>query len=117
MISLGVGPDVPLIEVWNKLDLVDASARDSLAVQGANRSGVYPVSALTGEGVAALLDAVSVAFEETKVTDVVTLPFAQGRLRARLHAIGVVVHEEQGEDGYVVTVRWTDRQKAQWHAD
>ncbi|MGL6210709.1 MAG: GTPase HflX, partial [Paracoccaceae bacterium] len=57
--SLGVAAGTPLLEVWNKLDLVEPSARDSLAVQRANREGVFPVSALTGEGVADLLDAVS----------------------------------------------------------
>ena len=45
------------------------------------------------------------------------LPFAAGRARARLHAMGVVEAEEQREDGTAVTVRWTERQKAQWQAD
>ena len=112
--SLGVANDTPLFEVWNKLDLVDPSARESLSVQGGNRSGVFPVSALTGEGVDSLLAAVSDAFAETRMTEDLTLPFAQGRARAQLHEMGVVEAEEQREDGYLITVRWTERQKAQW---
>ncbi len=112
--SLGVANDTPLFEVWNKLDLVDPSARESLSVQRENRSGVFPVSALTGEGVDSLLAAVSDAFAETRMTEDLTLPFAQGRARAQLHEMGVVEAEEQREDGYLITVRWTDRQKAQW---
>lgn len=112
--SLGVANDTPLFEVWNKLDLVDPSARESLSVQGANRSGVFPVSALTGEGVDSLLAAVSDAFAETRMTEDLTLPFAQGRARAQLHEMGVVEAEEQREGGYLITVRWTERQKAQW---
>jgi len=115
--SLGVGAGVPQFEVWNKLDLVDPSARDSLMAQRETRAGVFPVSALTGEGVDGLLDAISLAFEEVKVTEELTLSFAEGRLRARLHALGVVMTEQQGDDGYQITVRWTDRQKAQWTAD
>ncbi len=115
--SLGVRADTPQLEVWNKLDLVDPSARESLTVQQANREGVFPLSALTGEGVDALLAAISLAFEEVRIHEVLDLPFAAGRARARLHAMGVVEAEEQREDGTAVTVRWTERQKAQWQAD
>ena len=112
--ALGVGTGVPQYEVWNKLDLVDPSARDALTVQALNREQVFAVSALTGEGVAGLLDAVALAFAEVLVEETLALPFAQGRARARLHALGVVVAEQQDDDGYHMVVRWTPRQKAQW---
>jgi len=115
--SLGVAASTPMFEVWNKLDLVAPSARDSLTVQRANRAGVFPVSALTGEGVDDLLAAISDAFAELRVEETLVLPFARGRDHARLHAMGVVVAEDQGETEYRMTVRWTDRQKARWLAD
>ena len=115
--SLGVRATVPQLEVWNKLDLVGPSARDALSVQQANRANVFPVSALTGEGVDALLAAISAAFAEVQVEETLLLPFAMGRQRARLHAMGVVIGEEQGDDGTHVSLRWTDRQKAQWQSD
>ena len=114
--ALGVGSATPTFEVWNKLDLVPASARDSLISQSANRTGVFPVSALTGEGVDALLDAISRTFEEVRVEETLILPFADGRARARLHGMGVVVGETADEHEFTVMVRWTDRQKAQWQA-
>ncbi len=115
--ALGVGTATPLIEVWNKLDLVDGTARDALVAQAAQRDTVHAVSALTGEGVAALLAAIALAFEEVRSEETLILPFADGRARARLHRLGVVVGETAGEVEYTVTVRWTDRQKAQWQAD
>jgi len=115
--SLGVSASTPMVEVWNKLDLVDPSARESLSVQRANRAGVFPVSALTGEGVADLLAAISDVFAEIRTDEILTLRFADGRDRARLHAMGVVVAEDQDDKGYRITVRWTERQKAQWQAD
>ena len=115
--SLGVDAKTPMFEVWNKLDLVEPSARDSLTVQRENRSGVFPVSALTGEGVDDLLSAISEAFAEVRLDETLALPFAMGRTRARLHAMGVVVSEDQDDTGYKITVRWTTRQKAQWQAD
>jgi GTP-binding protein HflX len=114
--ALGVKPSVPVLEVWNKLDLVPPSSRDSLMVQEANRSGVFPISALTGEGVPALLDAVSQAFAEARVAAVLQLGFAEGRARARLHEMGVVQSETQGDEGYSIDVLWTPRQEAQWRA-
>jgi len=112
--GLGVRKTVPLLEVWNKLDLVDASQHEALAVQAANRAGVYPVSALTGEGVAALLDAISLAFDEEKTERLLTLGFAEGKRRAWLHGEGVVLSEEQTEDGWQIDVLWTARQEKRY---
>lgn len=112
--SLGVRKTVPLLEVWNKLDLVDPSQHEALAVQAGNRAGVYPVSALTGEGVAALLDAISLAFDEEKTERLLTLGFAEGKRRAWLHGEGVVLSEEQAEDGWQINVLWTARQEKRY---
>lgn len=109
--SLGVKKTVPIIEVWNKLDLVDTSQREALATQTGNRAGVFPVSALTGEGIADLLDAVSHSFEEEKTERRFTLNFAEGKKHAWLHAEDVILTEMQSEDGWDVTVLWTTRQE------
>ena len=112
--SLGVKKTVPLLEVWNKLDLVEPSQHDALAVQAANRAGVYPVSALTGEGIAALLDAISQAFDEEKTERLLMLGFAEGKRRAWLHGEGVVLSEEQTEAGWQINVLWTARQEKRY---
>ena len=112
--SLGVKPDVPMLELWNKLDLVDATAREALAVQALTRPGVFPISAVTGEGLSALLDAVSDAFAEESSTEVLILPYSEGRARARLHAAGVVQAEVAADDGHHLSLRWTARQKAEY---
>ncbi|GAB1480408.1 GTPase HflX [Paracoccaceae bacterium] len=114
MASLGVNAATPLIEVWNKLDLVEPSAREAQAVQAANRAQVFPISAVTGEGVSALLDAVSAAFDEEKTERSLKLPFTDGRRHAWLHAEGVVLAETQGEEGWQIDVRWTARQESRW---
>jgi len=114
--SIGVAATTPVIEVWNKLDLVEGTAREALVVQAAQRDSVDAVSALTGEGVAGLLDAIDAAFAEVRIEETLILPFANGRARARLHDMGVVVGETADEQEYTVSVRWTDRQKAQWQA-
>jgi GTP-binding protein HflX len=112
--SLGVKPSVPIVEVWNKLDLVDPSQREALATQAANRAGVFPVSALTGEGVPALLALISESFDEEKSDLQIALSFSAGKQRAWLHDQDVVQSEVQTDDGWVIDVRWTARQQARW---
>jgi GTP-binding protein HflX len=112
--NLGVNKAIPMLEVWNKLDLVDASQREALAVQTTNRHGVFPVSALTGEGISLLLDAVSVAFEEEKSEHIVALTFAEGKRRAWLHSEGLVLLETQDDAGWQITVLWTARQEKRY---
>ena len=114
--SLGVKADTPQFEVWNKLDLVDPNALQALTVQAQTRPHVFPISALTGAGVATLTDAISTVFELAKAQESLTLTFAQGRQQAWLHAEGVVDQETQSEDGWQVEVTWTERQKQRYAA-
>ena len=114
--ALGVKPDTPQIEVWNKLDLVPPEGRAALDLAQASRTHVFAVSALTGEGIAGLLAAISTVFDEAvRETDLV-LPFAMGRQHAWLHAEEVVVSEIQNDDGWLLHLRWTPRQEARFQA-
>ena len=104
----------PMIEVWNKLDLVDPSLQASLINQAESQSGVHAISAVTGAGLDALLAAVAGHLDDAKTDTSITLGFAEGRKRAWLHAEGVVQDERQDEVGYQLDVRWTARQAARY---
>ena len=56
--DLGVDEDVPLIEVWNKIDQLPGPERATRLTEAARREHVYAASALTGEGLAEMLSAV-----------------------------------------------------------
>ena len=109
--ELGVGDDRPQFEVWNKIDLLPAPEAEAARVQADRRDEVFAVSALTGEGVAPLLAAVSAALRDETTERVLDLSFAQGRERAWLHDQGVVEAEDQTDTGFHLTVRWTARQE------
>lgn len=109
--SLGVNKATPMIEVWNKLDLVDPVTREALMVQSEARADVIAVSALTGEGIDRLLDGVSTTLQEEKSEREVILSFAEGRKQAWLHAQGVVEDEQLTDEGWKIVVRWTSRQE------
>jgi GTP-binding protein HflX len=114
--SLGVDEDVPMFEIWNKIDMLSADTRRALLVQDARTPGIHSVSALTGEGIPALLDAINAALDEERTDETLMLSFSNGRGRAWLHDEGVVTGETQTDDGYEIAVRWTARQKARFDA-
>ncbi|MDV4168030.1 GTPase HflX [Rhodovulum sp. FJ3] len=114
--DLGVEEETPQIEIWNKVDLLDEARREALQVKADREDDVFTLSAITGQGVETLMDAVSEALTEPRHTLDLTLSFAEGRARAWLFEQGVVKAEEQTETGYTITVFWTDKQAAQYRA-
>jgi len=66
--ELGVPPDRPMLEVLNKIDLLEPEQRAGLLARN-DRNGAIAVSALSGEGISALL----AAFESGVTRDNITL--------------------------------------------
>ncbi|MBH1973803.1 MAG: hypothetical protein I8H94_01870 [Rhodobacteraceae bacterium] len=113
--SLGGKGGTPMFEIWNKLDLEPESQHDALVAQAAARTNVFAVSALTGEAIPRLQDAVSLAFDEDRSQRRLPLPFAEARKHAWLNAEGVVVQEVHGDEGWTVDVSWAARQENRCH--
>ena len=114
--SLKVGTDVPRIEIWNKIDLMGSEDRAALITRAERTDDVQALSAVTGEGMQALVDRIGGVLTGDARVEELLLPYAEGRRHAWLHAHGVVEHEAQGDDGYSLTVRWTARQRAEFDA-
>ncbi len=112
--SLGVGKETPQVEVWNKADRLAPEARAALSAQAARGEGLFLVSALTGEGLPALLADINARLSEPVAEESLQLEFGDGRRRAWLYEQGVVTGETPGEDGIRLNVRWTDRQRARY---
>ncbi|KAG1715410.1 GTPase HflX [Nymphon striatum] len=105
--SLGMPDDTPQLEVWNKIDLLDDSARDAALIRADRDPGIIAMSAVSGEGMDAFLTAVTKALDAEKMVDELSLAFADGKQRAWLFDQGVVENEAQTETGFDLTVRWT----------
>lgn len=114
--SLGTRPDVPMIEVWNKLDLVPQGQADLLSDPAQRRKNALPVSALTGAGMDDLRTAISAALAEAKREERLTIPFAAGAAHAYLHGLGVVLREDISESAWNISVIWRDLDAARFAA-
>ncbi|MGA2252613.1 GTPase HflX [Terracidiphilus sp.] len=93
----------PRIEVLNKIDLLDAQARDALSNRLASQSAVHAVtaSAQTGEGSDALLAAIDEALHSDPLVDAeFRIPQNEGAVLAAIEA-GTVIHARRYEGNLV----------------
>ncbi|MGF2733506.1 ribosome rescue GTPase HflX [Marinobacter sp. DUT-1] len=105
-----IGADeIPVLQVFNKIDLLDGFTPRI----DRNEEGVPVrvwVSAVSGEGLDVLFDAIVERLAEDVVHHFVLLGPADGKLRALLHEAGSVLSEEHRETGdSVVEVRLQNR--------
>ena len=112
--SLGVEEERPGFEVWNKLDLLTDAAADAMRARADRDDTVFAISALTGAGVTPLLDAITTQLQGAKRQADLHLSYSDGKKRAWLFDHELVETEQQTEDGFDITVRWTAQQEAQF---
>ena len=95
------GAGRPLIEALNKIDALAPDARWTLenrTATGAERARQYPVSALTGDGVDQLIDAVAAFLSAAGEAREVSVPLSDGATLAWLYRHGEVrSRRDEGE--------------------
>lgn len=112
--SLGVPKETRSFEVWNKVDLLAPDRADAVRARAERDPNVLAISAVTGEGLEQLQSVVAEALQGVVRETELELGFDQGKERAWLFAQEVVLHEEQTDTGFVLTVRWSAQQEAQF---
>jgi GTPase len=91
----------PRIEVLNKIDLLDAHEREGLADRERHDHPEVTVSAQSGEGVDALLEAIDkVLYSDPVIETEMRVPQSDGSALAAIDA-GMVVHERKYEGNLV----------------
>jgi GTP-binding protein HflX len=75
--ELGVPPDRPMFEVLNKIDLLEPEQRKGLLTRN-GKNGAIAVSALTGDGISALLTGLEDAVTHDNITLTLKLDAADG---------------------------------------
>ena len=107
--EIGVAPETPRFEAWNKLDLLDDERRADVLEEAAKREDVMPISAWIGEGVDALIDAVAARLTEGHRRYTIALDPADGAGAAWLHQHGEVRDHWVEDDRAVYDVRMAPR--------
>ena len=96
--------DLPTIMLYNKIDALPVGAEAQFDVGNTS----MPVSARTGQGLDALLEAVASRLGVTAPTEVL-LPPEAGRTRAWLYRLGAVLSERVQEDGSLALMVQADQ--------
>ena len=91
-----------MLEVWNKIDLLDAEKREDLSALARRHDDVLMISAQTGEGVDAFKAHLSALIAKGNLVRSVRLKVSDGAALAWLHARGTINSQIVDED--LVTV-------------
>ncbi len=108
------GQETPMLTVFNKIDALDAEQAE--VVRGLAGDDAIPVSALTGEGMAALQAAMDTALRAGARVHRITLPHSDGRRLAWLHSHGEVIGQSSDESSVTLDVRLDDKEKSRFDA-
>jgi GTP-binding protein HflX len=110
MRQLGIEPGEQVIEVWNKVDRLDAQTREQLADRAGRRA--VAVSALTGEGIGRLLGEIEGWIASTRIVLDLVLDGTDGAGISWLHRNTEVLAKAVRDDGSVAMTVRADKTKA-----
>jgi GTP-binding protein HflX len=118
MAEIGAGGEegAPVIEAWNKIDLLDPEIRAIRDAEAARRDDVVLISALNGEGVDALALHLSGRLTSSHRLRLIELGMADGAAIAWLHANGTVEEERLNGERLMLKVRLSDVDFARFQA-
>ena len=114
--NLGVSNNTPILEIWNKIDLLEPEKRNSLKNIANRRKNICAISSVNSDGISNLIEEVKSKLEPQKFSDTLIVPFAFGDRKAWLHENGVVVNEFYTDTGFKFEVNWTAHQKSKYQS-
>lgn len=108
-IGVEPGKGAPVLEVWNKLDLLDAEAAAVRRAEAARRDDVVLISALTGEGIETLKRIVSDRLSAGARIRTARIASSDGASIAWLHQHGEVLDQRVEGETVEIDVRLSDK--------
>ena len=114
--SLGVADDIPILEVWNKIDLLDHENRKSCQNIAERHEEICAVSSITNDGISILKKEIKNRIEPQKFSETLIFPFEFGDIKAWLHENGVVVNEVYTDIGFKFDITWSKQQKTKYYS-
>jgi len=110
LVDLGLGDAVEhgMVEVLNKIDLIDSERRAVLQNQAHRNRDVVPISAVTGEGCDGLMDVLDHRLDGDRHLVHLDVPVSDGAAIAWLYQHGEVVNRKDDEQAAHVAVRLSE---------
>ncbi len=103
-----------IIEVWNKIDLLDPEAHNALAERAGARDNIMAVSAVTGEGLDPLMDEIAKRLSGVLTEATITIPADKLSVVSWIYENAIVDGREDLEDGSVeLDVRLSEGEAAE----
>jgi GTP-binding protein HflX len=106
-----------MIELRNKIDLLDPEERQAALNNAARSDAVVAGSAVTGEGIDALLAAIDIRLFPRRIIFSLHLAHAAGKAISWLYRHGDVQSREDGETGVDMTVEMTEKEFFQFQKE
>jgi GTP-binding protein HflX len=113
---LGTAGSTPMIEAWNKIDLLGYEAREFVTNEAARRDDVFMLSAVSGEGIGMLSTNASSILTAARNPHTLLIPANDGSTLAWLHSHGSVESQTGEGDALRVVVRLTAADFARYSA-
>ena len=99
----------PIIEVWNKTDLINLSNQDKIQIK--DKNDVVLISAKKNYGIEDLKNKISELFNYSKFQERIFLPFEKIKIRSWLFDRKLVLKEQIIDDGFLLIVLWDELYK------
>ncbi|MEP5938971.1 MAG: GTPase HflX [Erythrobacter sp.] len=111
--------EIPILEVWNKIDLLANDDAIELTQLASDREDAMAISAVSGAGIIELIEHIGAMLTSKAREVTLTLPAGDGKRIAWLHAHGDVLEETDAGEGdqgpqLAVTVRLNPKELGQF---
>ena len=112
--KIGLDENIPVLEVWNKIDLLPECQKMQQPDMRLNKKEIYPVCAASGLGLENLKTGIINVISARYTKDIRSISTTEGKKRAWLYRNGVVESERLEDENYKMVLRWSEKQKKQF---
>ena len=112
--KIGLDEKIPVLEVWNKIDLHPECQKMQQPDISLNKRKIYPVCAASGLGLENLKTGIINVMSSRYSKDIRSISTTDGKKRAWLYRNGVVESERLVDENYKMVLRWSEKQRKQF---
>lgn len=103
-----------MLEVANKIDLLSEEQFQKLENITKRSKNIFPVSSKDMIGVDKLIDGIDLILSENFISETLKFGFDKTSYRAKLYDISIVESEKLHEEGYEISVRWSEKRRGEF---